>query len=317
MSVALCTYNGGRFLPDQLASIREQTRLPDELVVCDDASTDDTAALVREYADRVPFRVKVVVNPATLGSTRNFAQAIGLCTGDVIALADQDDEWLPPKLATLEAALQANPAAGFVFGDAEVVDEQLNPLGYRLWQAIRFGRGEQQEFRAGKAFEGLLRRYRVTGATMAFRSSFRDLVLPIPPEWVHDAWVALLISAVAPCVLVAEPLVRYRQHAGQQHGGTKRGLHAQYAAAKRLTREACAAVAARYAEALERLRPVPGVAAERLSLLGGKVEHHRRRAAMRDPGVWRLPRIVCEVWRGNYRRYSLGWKAAAQDWLLG
>jgi hypothetical protein len=259
----------------------------------------------------------LAANATNLGSTENFAQAIYLCTGDAIALADQDDVWLPHKLATLEAALNANPAAGFAFSDAEVVDEQLAPAGYTLWGAIHFGQREQARFRDGEVFEGLLRRYRVTGATMAFRASHRDLVVPIPPGWVHDAWIALLVSAVAPCDLINEPLIRYRQHADQQHGGAKRGLYAQYLAARRLTRETCEAVAVRYVEALERLKGVPGVPADRLQLLAEKVEHHRRRAAMRAPGAWRLPRVLREVWSGNYGRFSLGWKAAAQDLFLG
>lgn len=317
LSVALCTYNGTRFLPAQLDSIARQTRPPDELVICDDASTDGTAAVARQHADRVPFPVRIEVNPVNLGSTGNFARAISLCTGDVIALADQDDVWLRNKLEVLEAALRDNPTAGFVFSDAEVADEQLNPVGHTLWQAIRFGGREQERFQRGRAFECLLRRYRVTGATTAFRAAYRDRVLPIPADWVHDAWIALLISATAPCALVPEPLILYRQHADQQHGGARRGLYAQYLAARTITREACEAAADRYAEALDRLRGVPGVPAERLRRLDDKIEHHRRRAAMRTPGTWRLPRVVRELWRGNYRRYSLGWKAAAQDLFLG
>jgi glycosyltransferase involved in cell wall biosynthesis len=317
LSVALCSHNGERFLSDQLASIRRQARPPDEVVIRDDASSDGTVNLIRRFAGETPFPVCVEANPATVGSTGNFSRAIAACSGDVIVFADQDDVWLPDKLRRLEAALQANPAAGFVFSDAEVADERLNPLGYSLWDAIGFGRREQERFGRGGTFEGLLRRYRVTGATMAFRAAYRDLVLPIPAGWVHDAWIALLIAAVAPCVLIPEPLIRYRQHPGQQHGGRRRGLYAQYRAARQLTRGRCEAVSARYAAAYDRLKGVPGVSAACLRLLEGKICHARRRAEMRTPGAWRLPTIVREVCRGNYARYSLGWKAVAQDLFLG
>lgn len=317
LSIALCTYNGEPFLREQLASIREQTRLPDELVVCDDASSDRSASIAREFAQQVPFRVRVEVNEVNLRSTRNFAKAIGLCSGDAIVPADQDDVWLPHKLATLEAALAADPKLGFVFSNAEVVDERLKPLDYTLWDAIRFWPQEQERFRRGRAFEALLRRYRVTGATMAFRAAYRDLVLPIPAEWVHDAWIALLIAAVAPCAPVEEPLIRYRQHDRQQLGGKKRGLYGQFLAARTMTRETCEAVAGRYATAWERLRQVPDVGAARLAKLAQKVEHSRRRAAMRNPGVWRLPIVLREMCRGHYSRFSLGWKAMAQDLFLG
>jgi len=316
ISIALCTYNGGRFLAEQLASIGAQTRPPDELVVCDDASADDTVAIARAFAARAPFRVRVEVNPTNLRSTANFARAIGLCTGDVIALSDQDDVWLPHKLDTLARALAAAPDAGFAFTNAAVVDDRLVPLGYTLWDAIRFGRAEQERFRRGGAFAGLLRKYRVTGATMAFRTAYRDLILPIPCDWVHDAWIALVIAAVAPCVPVAECLIRYRQHPAQQLGEAKRGLYGQYRVARTMTRATYEAVAARYADALSRLQSVPGVAPEHLGKLAGKVNHFRRRTAMREPGAWRLPLVWGEIRRGNYRRFSLGWKAVAQDLLL-
>jgi len=316
LSVALCTFNGEQFLAEQLESFSRQTRLPDELIIRDDGSSDSTVALIRAYAERAPFPIRVEINQENLGSTSNFARTIALCAGDAIVLADQDDVWLPHKLETLERAFLAAPDAGFVFSDAEVVDEQLNPLGYTLWEAIRFAAREQDRFRDGQAFEALLRRYRVTGATMAFRACYRDLVLPIPSEWVHDAWIALVISAVAPCALIADSLVRYRQHGRQQHGGAKRGLFGQYLAAREMTRERCEAVAGRYTLALERLQYAGSVTQERLVLLGRKIEHYRQRSAMRQPQARRTPVVLREIWRGNYSRFSLGWKAIAQDMLL-
>ena len=317
LSVALCTYNGGRFLAEQLDSIGRQTRPPDELVVCDDASSDGSATIVRAFAGRAPFPVRLEVNESNLRSTRNFAKAIGLCAGDLIALADQDDVWLPHKLSTLEAAMAAAPDAGFAFSDADMVDERLAPLGYSLWEAVRFGRREQARFRNGGAFEALLRRYRVTGATMAFRSSFRGLVLPIPPAWVHDAWIALLLASVAPCAAVAERLIRYRQHARQQLGEKRRGLYGQFLVARTMDRGVYAAVADRYDEAAARLRTAAGEIPGRVARVEEKAAHYRERAGMRDRGGWRLPAVAREAWRGRYGRYSLGWKAVAQDLFLG
>ena len=316
LSIALCTFNGERFLGEQLASIRSQTRPPDEIVIREDASTDGTRRLVEEFARTVHVPVLIESNPTTIGSTRNFAQAIALCTGDAIVLADQDDVWHPHKLAAIEECLLANPTAGFVFSDAGIVDSQLNPLGYSLWDALDLQRTERERFRTGHAFECLLRRHRVTGATMAFRSRHRDLVLPIPTGWVHDAWIALVIAAVAPCALIDESLIQYRQHAAQQHGGRKRGPFAEYHAARRLSRDACDAVADRYSEAFERLEDTHGVSPEHLVLLQRKIDHYRRRADLRATGTWRLPKIVREVWRGNYSRFSRGWKAIAQDLMM-
>lgn len=317
LSVALCTYNGERFLPDQLASIRAQERLPDELVVCDDGSTDHTVELLRAFAAAAPFRVRVEVNPARLGSSDNFARAIDLCTGSLIALTDQDDVWIPEKLGTLEAVLAAAPGASFAFSNAEVVNADLTPRGHTLWQAIRFGWRERRRFAAGGGFECLLRRYRVTGATLMFRAALRDLILPVPPGWVHDAWIGLVLSAVGRGVPVSAQLIRYRQHADQQHGGAQRTLAADYAAARRLTPEACEAVADRYAAALDRLGRLPGVSADRLKLLAGKVAFHQRRAALRRRSrLTRWPGVLAELVGGGYARYARGGLAAAQDAFL-
>ncbi|MBN9522204.1 glycosyltransferase, partial [bacterium] len=273
--------------------------------------------LLRAFAAEVPFRVRVEVNPTRLGSSDNFARAISLCTGELIALADQDDGWLPEKLGTLETQLAVNPRVGFAFSDAEVVDENLTPLGYTLWQAIRFGPREQARFAAGGGFECLLRRYRVTGATLMVRAALRDLFLPVPPGWVHDAWIGLVLSALWTGAPVDQPLVRYRQHANQQIGGAMRDFGDELAAARRLTPEACDVVADRYGAALERLKRLPGVSAERLELLGGKVAFHHRRAGLRRRGrLLRVPGVLAELARGGYSRYARGVLAAGQDVLL-
>src|SRR5216683_3439034 len=114
----MCTYNGARFLLHQLESIAAQTRLPNELVVCDDRSADESLEIVRSFAKRAPFPVRLEINEKNLGSTKNFEKAIGLCQGEIIALADQDDVWKPRKLAVLEKTLEEHPEAGYVFSDA-------------------------------------------------------------------------------------------------------------------------------------------------------------------------------------------------------
>ena len=98
-SVVLSTYNGERFLEHQLASLSGQQRLPDELVIRDDSSTDRTYGILERFAATAPFAVTLMRGDRRLGSTPSFELALGRCTGDVVALCDQDDVWLPGKLA--------------------------------------------------------------------------------------------------------------------------------------------------------------------------------------------------------------------------
>src|SRR5437763_17010761 len=132
-SVAMCTHNGAPFVEEQLKSISSQSRLPDEVIVCDDCSHDETARIVERFSEVAPFPLRLIVNSTNFGVVKNFEQAISLCTGDIIALCDQDDVWQPTKLARIETAFDESPAAGLVFMDAELIDEQLRPTGRSLW----------------------------------------------------------------------------------------------------------------------------------------------------------------------------------------
>ena len=236
LSIAMCTYNGAAYLSEQLESLAAQTRPPDELVVCDDNSTDNrTHEILKAFARNAPFRVRLFVHQQNLGSKQNFAQAIRRCRGEIIFLCDQDDVWREDRLAVIERAFLSNPETGLVFSDAELLDENLIKLG-NLWNEV--GVDLQTDLEENGAFHALLHRNLVTGATLAFRSSLRRLVLPIPGDTIlqHDAWVALIIAAVAPVVFLNEPLIRYRQHLGQQIGVSIAGTRYERRASRLIDR---------------------------------------------------------------------------------
>src|SRR6266581_2981469 len=186
LSVAMCTYNGARFLPEQLESIAAQTRLPDELVVCDDGSKDQTVETIKAFAERAPFSVRLEINETNLASTKNFEKAISLCKGDIVALSDQDDVWKPRKLSVLEKTLEEHPEAGYVFSDAELVDVAGRPLGRTLWNTIRFRGSVLRGFSGSRQVAVLLRRAAAQGAATAFRSKLKSVLLPISPHFGHD-----------------------------------------------------------------------------------------------------------------------------------
>lgn len=320
VSVALCTYDGARFLEAQLESLAAQTRLPDELVVCDDRSTDGTVAMLESFARRAPFPVRIEVNPSTLRSTANFGKAIGLCTGDLIATCDQDDVWMPEKIACTVAAFAEDERRGLVFSDAEIVDEALRPRGYRLWESAFVGSVQRRRFREGRGLEILLRQWAVTGATMAFRASWRSLVLPIPDVWVHDGWIALLIGSVAPIGIVERPTLLYRQHGTQQIGAPRPTLRNLYRTARAIGPERYRLDVQRFRLARERLEARVDLLPDRgvLPLLDAKIRHLERRLAIsEDPS--RLSRIgaaLREVATGGYTRYSPRTSHALKDMFL-
>jgi hypothetical protein len=320
ISVALCSLNGGRFIGEQLASIARQTSPPAEIVVCDDGSTDDTVSIVEEFARTAPFPVRLEKHAAPLGIAANFGRAIELCAGDLIALADQDDLWEPHKLERTAAAFAHDPALGLVFSDATAIDARDTPLGYRLWDAIAppFTAGERRLAREGRLFDVLLRHYVVTGATLAFRSCYRELLLPIPPDSLHDAWIATLITAVAGSIAIEEPLIRYRQHATQAQGERQLGFLEQLRVARRAGPARLEQTADRFQAIRDRLDASPRyrVTADVLGGLTGKISHFRTRAAVIRSGRLRLPTVLAELIRGRYWRYSHPWKWPLADLFL-
>lgn len=220
ISVALCTYNGAKYLQDQLNSIAAQTRLPDELVVCDDASSDETIAIIETFAHQAPFPVRLYPTEENLGSTRNFDRAIAHCTGDWIALADQDDYWFPNKLAVFEQVIHQHPEVGLVFSDAQLADTTLQPQKMTMWQSLELTPKMQHDIAqdAFATFDYLLKRNVVMGAACAFDSRYKDRIHPIMPSWVHDYWIAMIISTDKPFLPIPEPLMYYRQHESNQIG---------------------------------------------------------------------------------------------------
>ena len=321
ISVAMCTYNGAPYLREQLDSIAAQTRPPDELVVCDDASADLTCGIVTCFAASAPFPVRLYVNEQNLGSTKNFERAIGLCEGDVIALSDQDDVWLPEKLRRIEDCLDRNPDVGLVSTDAEVVDEDLKPVGCRLWESIGFNRTRRRLVRNGRVLDVLLPGWTVTGATMAFRANFKNLVLDIPTNLplIHDGWIALLIALVADVSFIEERLIKYRQHSRQQIGARERkpesGLRDLKKAIRRNSPDfTMIAIGMRAHDRLSKFRDVYGCD-RALAKLAARIRHLHARASLPQKRFSRLGHVLRELWLKRYHLYSNGVYTAVKDLL--
>jgi glycosyltransferase involved in cell wall biosynthesis len=224
ISVAMCTYNGGLYLAEQLESMLIQTTQPDELIVCDDGSTDQTLEILNKFANTSPFQVRIFKNnQQPLGSTKNFEKAINLCSGEIIVLSDQDDVWMPNKISMLKRAIDGG--AGLVFSNATLVNANLEPLGYSLFDYLNLNNAEKKLINSGKLAQVLLKHNVITGATLAFSRRHLELIMPIPKSWVHDAWLGFLVACVENAQLIDSPLIAYRQHSNNQIGALKAGYY--------------------------------------------------------------------------------------------
>jgi glycosyltransferase involved in cell wall biosynthesis len=318
ISIALCTFNGERFLKEQLSSIAGQTRLPDEIIICDDCSDDGTWEFLENFREKSDFPVKCYRNQKGLGSTKNFEKAISLCTGDLIALCDQDDVWMPHKLEIMESKFLESTDIGAVFSDGDVVDENLKPLGYTLWEHIGFHHGKREKMKDGNQLMVLLKHVIATGATLVFRNSLKEYILPIPSGWVHDAWIALL-AATGKCLgFIPAPLILYRQHGNNQIGARYRGLAERFNESLNINRrDYYSGELSRYEEALKRASAnIQHVSPGSLNLLEAKLHHLRKRAGLPALRVLRVIPVMTELLSLGYYRFSFSWQVAVKDLLL-
>ena len=324
----MCTYNGEKYLLDQLNSIQSQSVLPDELVICDDRSTDRTIEIIQNFKNLCPFQVSIYINKENLGSTKNFEKAIKLCVGDIIVLSDQDDVWHNNKLESICSKFYSSQNCSAVFTNADIVDENLSSLNALLWDTETFRKKDQNRFISGGAVDILLNHNIVTGATMAFKKEFVDFFVPIPENWVHDGWIALLIAIFGKIEVIDKPLIKYRQHSSQQLGAVETGIFKktlnkismfledskQYATSAKAT---CLDDAERFKQVIKILSLSKHPHDEAVLLkLESKVEHLVTRGSLPFNRIQRVKIILNELIKKRYKKYSLGISSAIKDLLF-
>ena len=211
-SIALCTYNSERFLPEQLESYRRQSKQPDELIVSDDGSIDRTFEILDDFSRSVPFEVRVYRHAEQVGPWRNFERAVSYCTKQIVFLSDHDDVWRSDKIEIIMNVFETRPNIAGAFSNAAVVDADLTPRPYTMWDSCRFTPELQAMFRQGAAFAALLDCHTIQAASLAFRANYRPMILPFSPLWPHDSWISIILAACADIVPVADNLMLYRQH---------------------------------------------------------------------------------------------------------
>lgn len=220
-SVALCTYNGEHFLKQQLDSLAAQTVLPDELIICDDASSDGTILIAENFSINSKFKVRIFRNIKNLGYVKNFEKAISLCQSNIIFLCDQDDLWACDKIQQVVAVFDAESTVGLVFHGFKKIDSSgLNyPEEEEVYGVDKLTSSQlPMEIINNSIKIFLLPHPRAwCGCMMAFRRDFNDVIIPIFPGKGHDDWILKVVAPLSEVRFISKPLIQYRIHDGNSN----------------------------------------------------------------------------------------------------
>ena len=197
ISIALATYNGGLYLKEQLDSIANQSLQPDELVISDDHSIDNTLDIIKDFSNSVSFDIKIYENPSK-GFNTNFEYALKNTTGDIIFICDQDDYWCDNKIKSSVHFFDENPDKDLIIHNLEFCDSNLKPIGQNKIDRFKF---------YNKGLDGY-----VTGMATAVKRKFLETCFPFPIYTNYDSWIHLCAVLLDRKMINPEVLALYRRH---------------------------------------------------------------------------------------------------------
>lgn len=309
ISIVMATYNGSRFIREQMDSILDQTELPYEIIVCDDGSSDETVSILDEYSTSSIVPIEILHNEGNMGSTLSFSKAISKAAGDVIVLCDQDDLWKSDRLEKIRNVFEQDDNITGVYSDAELIDESGKPLEKSLWKELSITNKEFSALKEGgiSAFKVLLKRNVITGAAFAFKNRCIDTQAIFPKLWVHDAWIVINLVIKGRIGFVPECLVGYRQHSANQIGLGKKSIWARYKYrpagyfSDLISRHKDLLAFLKYSEAEDSF----------IAIVEGKIRHLNARLDGEDKSAI----LILELFNGNYHRYSSGFLSFIKDFI--
>ena len=219
-SIALCTYNGEKYLKEQLDSILNQTVKPNEIIICDDGSKDSTIKILNDFESKYSTIIRVFQNKKNIGFVKNFEKAVSLCSEEIILLSDQDDIWKSNKIEIYIKFFEQNANIFYAFSDARAINEKGNKLNYAFWESAEFTKKKQKIFEEGFQMGLLIKSSFVQGASLAIRNEAKKYILPFSENFSHDHWIALILSNTFKNagILIHEPYTLYRIHNEQTVG---------------------------------------------------------------------------------------------------
>ena len=321
VEVVMCTFNGERFVGEQMRSILTQAKLPARILVADDGSTDNTLNVVRhvyETRDTRAAAVQLVVssNPQRLGPAASFSAALGRTTSPLVALADQDDIWDPARLLRTVELLDADPSLHLVGSDAQLMDADGRPLGRTLLESLNVTSDERAALGALGATAVFARRNLVAGMTMTMRRDLLDRALPVPPGWLHDHWLALYAASSGQFGFTSDRLVRYRMHDANVVGeGTRRNQGSIARLNLALSPSRVNSIITQEATAWSALRRIledGQTTTEARAILGSKLQFERRLIEPRSK-IAKLRSIAHARASGAYDLYTMRRRPVLRD----
>jgi len=310
ISIALATYNGSKYLKKQLDSFVHQSRLPDELIICDDCSVDETDKIVREFISEAPFTVLYFKNNKNLGYAKNFEQAVLYCSGDIIFFSDQDDVWYKDKIFKIEDAFLSNPDALLVMHDADIVLHNADKTGFTLQgQTKSLGLKLERDF-------GL-------GCCMAFKQELVAISMPLPFNYsLHDVWLNTMAIHLHKKIILPDVLSFYRRHGLNTTawiaGSCKKLSHFDllYAWFSKSSYESCLR---RYKDVIEIKKRLNKFNLQNKNIYSENSVNNEIRAISLRLGVFRTSRKYRFVWvvyvllRGDCYPFFTNWKSFLKD----
>lgn len=309
VSVCIATYNGEPYIRQQLESILNQTRKPDEIIICDDGSSDKTISIINDVYQKTSVEIRLYENEKRLGYSKNFEKSLGLSEGDIIFMSDQDDFWLESKISKIVNKIDCKDES-VVINDCYFADENLNIDGETKLDRIRRNGLDDTSF--------------VSGCCTAISGKIKSLILPIPTEhFTYDDWIHKVSYKIKKRYIIEEPLQVYRIHGkntSESHINQKNKLSFLAKANKRFNNNLTKSLDERinglkvlYIRLKERYKLDISYNEKSLRGITQEIELLQTRSCCRRQNIAR--RVVLSVkmfYEGKYSHFN-GWKSMLRD----
>ncbi|MBP1152813.1 glycosyltransferase family 2 protein [Methylocaldum sp. RMAD-M] len=313
ISIAMATYNGERFIREQLDSLARQTQLPHELVVTDDGSTDRTLEILVSFAKTAPFEVRIYRNERTIGYGDNFLKAASLCEGDWVAFCDQDDIWKENKLEVISRKMA--PDVLLIVHSADLVDADLSPTGHRLPDIKKDCVQEALASHPMKIFPGCCMVFQTALLSLADRERRPAYSGENADKLTHDWWVYIVANVLGNIGYIGQSLMLYRRHQWTVSGPVRLSMIERVRQSNKIrSREYCliAETATNIARYLEMLSQQRNLNDRKFAIAADLYRRHayylRERSKLYELGnsLKRLGRVAYTARKGAYRPPRFG-----------